>query len=498
MANTSVNVGAGLNYVDTLSTPYGLHGELPPELALQQQALNRRQQIANAMLQQATQLPQGRMQGKFYVPPSWTQNLAQLGEGLGGLIATKANQQEGTDITAKSNSMLVDAMQKYKQGTAPTSGQELEGPGAPVQTATPGQGFTPEELAQPAGGRSSLKEATDALFAQRSPAYFQEGARPTAQTPATPEARQQALVDLMASQHPQAQNLGKLLLQQDERTENRQMLHEEKQASLKSQGEMQKLLLDQKGEQMKQTLEIGKMQIQALDARGQDTAELKRDMQNKELAFKKWQTEQELTNKKDVAGMKGGKGAALSATAQKELFEADDSIASAKNVMRALDRALELNPKAYEGSTASTRAKALGYVPGKFADADATVELNNIVTGQTLEQLRSVFGATPTEGERKIMVEVQGSVDLKASQRQAVYERAKAAAQRRFELNQNKAKQLREGTYFSEQGGQAEESAAHASTASEPAALPSGAKQIGTSKGKPVYQLPDGSKVIAD
>lgn len=33
---------------------------------------------------------------------------------------------------------------------------------------------------------------------------------------------------------------------------------------------------------------------------------------------------------------------------------------------------------------------------------------------------------------------------------------------------------------------------------SKPPELPSGAKQIGTSKGKPVYQLPDGSKVIAE
>src|SRR6185436_3416731 len=170
------------------------YGQLPPEQALEEQALNRKQHIANLLLQQGftgAGANKGQMVGRFYVPASPVQGLADLAKIGVGMYGTHLNDEARQGLSAKSNEMLAQALQAYKAKTAPTSTTtELEGPGAPVQTAQPGEGFTPEELAQPSGGRSTLKEATDALFAARSPAYFQEGPRPTSTTttPATPEA----------------------------------------------------------------------------------------------------------------------------------------------------------------------------------------------------------------------------------------------------------------------------------------------------------------------
>jgi hypothetical protein len=56
----------------------------------------------------------------------------------------------------------------------------------------------------------------------------------------------------------------------------------------------------------------------------------------------------------------------------------------------------------------------------------------------------------PTEGERKILLEVQGSVNLSKKQRADVWDRAETALKRKMEFNEKKSKGLREGTYFKE------------------------------------------------
>ena len=140
----------------------------------------------------------------------------------------------------------------------------------------------------------------------------------------------------------------------------------------------------------------------------------------------------------------------LSATAQKELFEADDMITSGQNVISALDQALSLNNKAYSGYGASERAAVRSNLPGESEEANATVDMNNIITGQALESLKATFGGMPTEGERKILLELQASVDKTPKQRESILKRAKEMAARRVEVNRKKADALRKGTYMTE------------------------------------------------
>lgn len=139
----------------------------------------------------------------------------------------------------------------------------------------------------------------------------------------------------------------------------------------------------------------------------------------------------------------------LSATAQKELFEADEGIQAGESVISALDKALELNDKALSGPGAGTLGKVGSWVG--VDSAVATEDLKNIVTAQALENLKATFGGMPTEGERKILLEIQGSVDQAPEVRKGIYERAKALAARRIEFSKKKAAQLRSGEYFSEQ-----------------------------------------------
>lgn len=158
----------------------------------------------------------------------------------------------------------------------------------------------------------------------------------------------------------------------------------------------------------------------------------------------------------------------LSATAQKELFEADEGIQAGESVISALDKALELNDKALSGPGAGTLGKVGSWVG--VDSAVATEDLKNIVTAQALENLKATFGGMPTEGERKILLEIQGSVDQAPEVRRGIYERAKALAARRIEFSKKKAAQLRSGEYFSEQGPSGDPDTAADETANDAAA----------------------------
>lgn len=138
----------------------------------------------------------------------------------------------------------------------------------------------------------------------------------------------------------------------------------------------------------------------------------------------------------------------LSATMQKELIQTDDAISGGQAVISGLKDALSLNTKSYDGFTALQRAKASGFIHDS-EESKNTVLIDNVVTGNALNALKSTFGAAPTEGERKILLELQGSVNLPAQQRKAIWQRAINAAENRIKYNQQKAEAIRNGTFTS-------------------------------------------------
>lgn len=148
---------------------------------------------------------------------------------------------------------------------------------------------------------------------------------------------------------------------------------------------------------------------------------------------------------------------ALSATAQKELFEADEAVIGAKAGSKALDDAISINKEAMGFKGAGIIADVGSILPDVIRPKtfDTTLELDNIVQQSVLPQLKSIFGANPTEGERKILLEVAGSSSKPAPVRKGIFERAKRAADARAKFNEEKASKLRAGTYFG--GAQLEE-----------------------------------------
>lgn len=151
--------------------------------------------------------------------------------------------------------------------------------------------------------------------------------------------------------------------------------------------------------------------------------------------------------KREEAGQK--KREPMSATLQKELIESDDIEKSSKNVIDALSAAKDVNKKAYSGWGANVRAGIVSNLAGTEA-ADATVQLNNLISGQALENLKLIFGGNPTEGERKVLLDMQASPDKTPEQREAILNRAISLAEARGRYAKGKAKAIREGTYLSE------------------------------------------------
>ncbi|HEV7339930.1 MAG TPA: hypothetical protein VGO06_28440 [Bosea sp. (in: a-proteobacteria)] len=156
----------------------------------------------------------------------------------------------------------------------------------------------------------------------------------------------------------------------------------------------------------------------------------------------------------------------LTATDKKAILEADEGVLAAETAIKALTDAKALSPRAHSGAIPGARAwignnLPDGVVPDSFASpqsAEATSELENVVTSQALAQLKSIFGAAPTEGERKILMEIQGSIGQPDNVRQKIYDRGIAMAEKRLAFNRQRAQELRGGSYY-RNPGQASEGA---------------------------------------
>lgn len=146
----------------------------------------------------------------------------------------------------------------------------------------------------------------------------------------------------------------------------------------------------------------------------------------------------------------------LTATDKKAILEADEGVLSAQMAIKALTEAKSLSPQANTGYFASGRA-TLGnnlpdlLVPDRVSSpesSEATANYENLVLGQALSQLKSIFGAAPTEGERKILLDLQASVGKPDKVRQSILDRAIVAAEKRLGFNQQRAEELRGGTFY--------------------------------------------------
>jgi hypothetical protein len=137
----------------------------------------------------------------------------------------------------------------------------------------------------------------------------------------------------------------------------------------------------------------------------------------------------------------------LSPTEMGLVDEKTKNINAGKEGLISLNRALELNPTALEGSLTGIR-KSVGAL---FSSDDptyvATEELDKTVIGSALTQMKAIFGGNPTEGERKILLDMQGSSNQPRAVRERIFQSARAAVQRRMEADAKMLTDIRSGSF---------------------------------------------------
>ena len=181
----------------------------------------------------------------------------------------------------------------------------------------------------------------------------------------------------------------------------------------------------------------------------------------------------------------------LTATDKKAVLEADEMVQTNTAAIDALKQAKDLSKKAFAGPLASQRGYAASFM-GESSDIGkggaATTDLNNLVTTNALGQLKAIFGGAPTEGERKILLDIQGSAGQPDAVRQKIYDRAITLANNRLEFNRKRADELRGGQFYKPQGSmsRAPVQQSQGITQEQYNALPSGTP----------FTAPDGSQRI--
>jgi hypothetical protein len=123
-------------------------GTLPPELFAEQQQLNRQQQMAQALMQQGQQQPQGQMVSGRYVAPSFFQNILPLAQMYAGNRLAEKGDERALALAAKLRQRQGEDVKSYMQAMTPTT-TEMAGPygvsgagqNVPMPTATQGPDF---------------------------------------------------------------------------------------------------------------------------------------------------------------------------------------------------------------------------------------------------------------------------------------------------------------------------------------------------------------------
>ena len=133
---------------------------------------------------------------------------------------------------------------------------------------------------------------------------------------------------------------------------------------------------------------------------------------------------------------------------RKAIRESQAAISAGKTLILNLNRALQINEKAYEGFGASAR-RSIGRNLPIVRDSEsikATTELENLMGKNALSQLKIIFGGSPTEGERELLVQLEGALSMSAGERKIIFENAMTAAVRKLKEHEDIIKQTKSGS----------------------------------------------------
>lgn len=142
-------------------------------------------------------------------------------------------------------------------------------------------------------------------------------------------------------------------------------------------------------------------------------------------------------------------GTHLSSKDKDELYATDNAIKAGETALLLLNKALAVNKKAYEGATAGARRTIARNLPGfkKSEGVTATTELENILTRQAVGSLKAIFGGNPSDAESRLLLRLEGAIDMSTEERDALIKESITSAARKLKQNREKVKSIRSGAF---------------------------------------------------
>ena len=152
-------------------------------------------------------------------------------------------------------------------------------------------------------------------------------------------------------------------------------------------------------------------------------------------------TQENIKLKQDAA-------ARLSPAELKMRVESEDLIASGSQALKDLQEAYRLNPNTFAGGWTDAAQRTLLEAAGsKDPKVVNTRVLENLLGAQGLSKLRATFGGNPTEGERAILMDLEGIGSKTVEERGRIIRRAYQVLQDRVAREQRRLDDIKSGSY---------------------------------------------------
>jgi hypothetical protein len=387
-----------------------------PETAAELRRLSNQEKMAAAMMQRGQVPLTGGMVGNTYVGASPLQGLANMFHQYNASKATQGAEQGYKALSDRKAQEYASAISDYKRNTVGTPEQPMGPP-------------TPE-------GEMGVKPA----FAP------------------SPDQRRQAIIEAAVSTNPRLSKMGQMDFQMDARKEDKQDAIRARMDELQlriAEGRITKEEADKRAADLRREMQESafanqKSMVQLAAGLRQEPAPTVTEIVKDGKAVKV----DARTGRVIGEALVQGKGKGMTPTAQKELIQTDEEIQGGAQALEFLKAAKGINSKAMGGLGSGAIANVGSILPAAIRPqtVDDTVELDNILQSSALPQLKAIFGGMPTEGERKILLDVQGSSGKTKEVREGIFKRAEDAVNARLRFAKEKAKSLRDGTYFSDDG----------------------------------------------
>lgn len=128
--------------------------------------------------------------------------------------------------------------------------------------------------------------------------------------------------------------------------------------------------------------------------------------------------------------------------------EVEDILTNTDQAMLDLKRAYQLNPNTFDTSLGDVaQRKVLETAGVKDPKVVATREQTNLLSKSAVGKLKTAFGGNPTEGERKILLDMEG-IDAKSKEERAIIMRnSYMALKARREREQKRLNEINQGLY---------------------------------------------------